>query len=405
MEKNKFWTARYALINITYFMAFCTIHAFAAVYLLDRGFSNTEVGIVLAVANIVSAICQPILASFIDKPGWLTNRIAIMLCSLLILLGCLILLIAKDNRAIIFVVFSLIYMIQFAYQPVLTALVFEYQKAGCNIFYGLARGLGSAGFAVTSAFMGNAVENFGVSFLLWSTVVIMLLLVGITYFFRTDGASSKNSNEDSNNSEEVKVLNGDEKGSSLGGFLKAYPTFIILLIATIFLFFAHNMLNDYLIQVIRSVGGSEKDLGYATFLAALLELPTMAAITLIIKKISPNRLLIISGVFFSVKVLIMLVAQNMFMVYLSQAMQLLAYAVFIPASAYYVNQNMKENDQVKGQAFITCCFTIAGVFSSLVCGAVLDKFGVSTMLVIGSVVSVLGTAVMIRAMISRKINV
>ena len=38
MDKKHFWTLRYTLINVTYFAAFCTVHAYAAVYLLDRGF-------------------------------------------------------------------------------------------------------------------------------------------------------------------------------------------------------------------------------------------------------------------------------------------------------------------------------------------------------------------------------
>ena len=68
------WTIRYTLINATYFSAFCTIHACAAVFLLGNGFSNTEVGVLLALANIVSAIAQPVIAGIIDKQGALTNR-------------------------------------------------------------------------------------------------------------------------------------------------------------------------------------------------------------------------------------------------------------------------------------------------------------------------------------------
>lgn len=63
------WTIRYTLINATYFSAFCTIHACAAVFLLGNGFSNTEVGVLLALANIVSAIAQPVIAGIIDKQG------------------------------------------------------------------------------------------------------------------------------------------------------------------------------------------------------------------------------------------------------------------------------------------------------------------------------------------------
>ena len=46
---------------------FCTLHAYAAVYLLDRGFTNTQIGILLAVANITSAVAQPLVAAVIDN--------------------------------------------------------------------------------------------------------------------------------------------------------------------------------------------------------------------------------------------------------------------------------------------------------------------------------------------------
>ena len=91
-NSNKgFWTVRYTLLNAAYFVAFCTIHALAALYLLDRGFSNTEVGFLLAVANILSAISQPIVAGIIDKPGPLTNRRFILISVMIIALGSILL--------------------------------------------------------------------------------------------------------------------------------------------------------------------------------------------------------------------------------------------------------------------------------------------------------------------------
>lgn len=55
MNRSKVqWTVRYTFLNVAYFAAFCTVHAYAAVYLLSKGFSNTEVGVLLAVANVQS---------------------------------------------------------------------------------------------------------------------------------------------------------------------------------------------------------------------------------------------------------------------------------------------------------------------------------------------------------------
>ena len=393
--KKGFWTFRYTLINMTYFVAFCTIHALAAVYLLANGFSNTEVGILLALANIVSAICQPYFASIIDKPGPLTNRRFIIISVMIILAGSVILMLGV-NKAVIFVIYALIYMVQFAYQPVMTALCFEYQKAGCDIYYGLARGLGSASFAVTSAFIGSAVQKKGVDILLVVNIISMILSAIVVFTFKkpeTAHEADKESKESKSGSDSQAVAH-----NNIASFIKTYPAFSLFLIGTICFFFAHNMINDFMIQIIRSLGGNETQLGYANFLQAILELPVMAVIGFILKKITSDRLLIISGTAFFVKILILIFATNMAMMYISQSCQLFAYAVFIPASAYYVSSTMNELDQVKGQAFVTSAITIGGVFSNLLSGVILDHMGIKTMLITGTSVCAIGVIIAVYAM-------
>lgn len=412
MKKDHSWTLRYTLINVTYFIAFCTIHAYAAVYLLDRGFTNTQIGILLAVSNIVSAVLQPLVAAIIDKQGFFTNRNVMMICAALIAAGSLLLLFADSVKAVVFIVFSFIYMVQFTYMPVMTALNFEYKRAGIDIFYGLARGLGSAGFAVTSAIIGRVIEMRGVRVLLYCNIVIMIVQFVIIWFFRLPDKRAEaavitdTDNDPADGTDTENDLTADvPENSNIIQFFSKYPAFMILIIATVLLFFTHNMLNDYLIQIIRPLGGSESNMGVATFIAAMLELPTMAVITLISGKVSKRLLLIIAGISFTIKALIMMFAVNIPMAYLSQAMQMFAYAVFIPASAYYVSETISEHDQVKGQAFVTSSFTLAGVFSSLICGVILDRFGEGTMLVTGSIVSIIGTLTLIAAMIRDKHSV
>ena len=401
---KQFWTLRYTLLNALYFCAFCTIHALAAVYLLANGFSNTEIGILLAVANIISALCQPIVAGIIDKQGWLTNRRFILISVLIIMAGSLILMVAGSNKILIFVVYATIYMIQFAYQPVMTALFFEYEKAGCNIYYGLARGLGSASFAVTSAIIGMVLEKKGVSVLLIVNVAAMILSAIVIYTFKKPAVTADKSETDSDGTEE-----GGEQGqqkvahNNFIDFAKVYPMFIVFLVGTICFFFAHNMINDFMIQIIRSLGGGEKELGYSNFLQAILELPVMALIGFVLKKISSGNLLIVSGVAFFIKILILIFATNMIGMYTSQSFQLFAYAVFIPAAAYYVNEMMDEMDQVKGQAFVTSAITIGGVFSNLISGVILDHLGIKPMLITGTIVCAVGVVIAVYAIKKAKI--
>lgn len=60
-------TIRYAGAHGFYWAAACSIVSFAAVYLQLKGFDAAEVGILLSLATIASAVFQPILASAADR--------------------------------------------------------------------------------------------------------------------------------------------------------------------------------------------------------------------------------------------------------------------------------------------------------------------------------------------------
>lgn len=378
---KKFWTLRYIIINATYFAVYSGIHAYASVFLLEKGFSNTLIGITLALANILSVIFQPLVAGLIDKQGKLTNRNVSMASTTLLLIGSVLLLIIKNGIVMIFIIFALIYMVQMVYQPIITAMYFEYEAAGCHIYYGLARGLGSAGFAVTSFFTGRAIGKFGVSILMILDILFLTVALIILYFFKKP---------------DVKIPAPSSKEvahNNLFSFIKTYPSFMLFVLGAVCFFFAHNAINDYMIQIISPLGGTEASMGTAVFVAALLELPTMALIDKIMKKVSCRNLLLFAGAAFLIKTLLMFIAPNMVLVYISQAMQMFAYAVFIPVSAYFVNQTMARLDQVKGQAYINCSITLGGVFSSLVCGRLLDIRGPRFMLTVSLVVTAIGLVI------------
>ncbi|MBO4905112.1 MAG: MFS transporter [Lachnospiraceae bacterium] len=379
------WTAKYAILNAAYFSAFCTVHAYAAVYLLAKGMTNTQVGILLAVSNILSAVLQPVVAGIIDRPGSFTNKRCIIISVTAIMAGSAVLLAFPDAGVVIFIIYALIYTIQFVYQPVLTALCFEYRKKGCDIIFGLARGLGSAGFAVTSLFIGRAVEENGVSVLLWMNIAVMIISLIAVLTFNAPGQGP--ADDTSVHTEGHSAHNG------FAVFAKLYPAFMAFLVGTICFFFGHNMINDFMIVIIRNLGGGETQMGYATFLQAILELPVMAAIGIVLKKYSADKLLVFSGMAFWIKITILVFATNMIGMYVSQSFQLFAYAVFVPAGAYYVSQTMEEFDQVKGQAYITSAITIGGVFSNLISGVILDRLGITTMLLTGSAVCAVGVIV------------
>ena len=104
-------------------------------------------------------------------------------------------------------------------------------------------------------------------------------------------------------------------------------------------------------------------------------------------------MLVFSGASFFIKILILVFAVHLSGLFISQFCQLFAYALFVPASAYYVSTTMGEYDQVKGQAYINSAITVGGVFSNLISGVILDRLGVKDMLIAGSIVCFVGVII------------
>ena len=60
-------TFHYMIITGGFWMAFCVVTAYAAVYLQGVGCSNGELGLILALGNVGGALLSPVLGARIDR--------------------------------------------------------------------------------------------------------------------------------------------------------------------------------------------------------------------------------------------------------------------------------------------------------------------------------------------------
>ena len=383
--ENKSLDIRYAGIHGFYWMLCCSMIGYASVFLLDKGFTNTTIGTVLAISNILAVFGQPAVASYMDKTSKLSLRMLISLILVVIIALSLVLCFLTGASMVMVVLTIVAFTLMLTLQPFINSLTFAFEKNGIHINFGLARGIGSVAYAVMSLILGNLVAAFSPELLPFFYVGLSLCALFFVYTFFLPGHKDEIVHQE-------KETEHDQL--SMGQFIKKYKTFMLLLVATVLLFFDHSVINNFFIQVVNHINGNSADMGNAIFLAAVLELPTMALFTKFQQKIGCKNMMLISAVFFSVKHVLTYFAVNMFMIYVAQVMQMLAYAVFIPASVYYVSQLVEEHDMNKGQALVTGAMTLASVFASLAGGVLLDALGVSKVLMIGAIISVLGTICM-----------
>lgn len=382
---SKKLTLQYTFIQGGYWASFCATYGFATVFLLSRGFSTSQIGIAVAIANIMAVFMQPVFATVADEAKIISLHALSMLLTVLALIMFGLLLFSSNIFIATAALFVLTNALSQTVQPLLNAVSFYYINRGVTMNFGLPRSMGSMSYAIVSTLIGYLVEIYGTNVILIVGVVLFAIIAITLYIMPKIDETALLENKTKEETED-KAANKE----SFFAFFARYKMFSVTLIGSTCIFIFHFMTNNYMLQIAERVGGNAATMGTALAIAAAFEIPAMMFSSQIMTKIKCNYLLILSGVFFVVKCLIYLMATNIPMLYVSQGFQMISYAFFIPASVFYVNQVMSDNDKVKGQAIMTGTTTLGGVVGSLLGGLILDASGVSTLLWTGLVFAVVG---------------
>ena len=331
--KNKNLTPIYAFIQGLYWMNFAAIMGYSGFYLLGSGFSNTEIGIIIAIAGILSAVLQPVLASYADRPESPSLKKFLQLLLVLQLILGIALLVCKSI--------------------LLTGVVY-----GCGVTL-----LGAIGVPVC-------------------IMIVTLILMGCLALFPFTKSNSVPTKD-----------NVKEKTSNPLQFFRKYKRFTIVLTGCILIYLGHVLLNSFTFQIVQSKGGGSSEMGTATAIAAMSELPTLILIGYMLKKARCDTWFRLTGIFFTLKSLGSLLAPNMTVFYGIQIFQMLGWGLMAAASVYYVNSIMDTEDAIKGQAYITMTYTLGSVIGAFLGGALIDFSGVNTMLLFATISAAAGAVI------------
>ena len=384
-------TLKFGFIQSSYWISQCAINSFAAVYLHAKNFDNTQIGFILSFAAILSLILQPLTASFADKSKRVTLRHLLLVLMFLVFGLSLLLYILPGSFLLISIIYILVNAVEFTVNPLFNSLAMEYMNQGIPMNYGLARGMGSISFAVMSFFLGSLVDKFGADIILPVFLVCYVLVILSTYLFHDKLPVKSQEQKDVRGFRDDIVPEEDKEASGILTFFLDHKLFILMLCGVAMIFYSHVLINTYLINIMEHVGGSGSDMGVSLSIAAFLELPAMAFFIYIVKKIKVSTLIKLSALFFAVKSFAILLAPNVAMVHFSMVFQMIAFALFTPASIYFVNDLIEKENRVKGQSMLGVAnIGVAGTLANLTGGKLLDSYGVTAMLLTGTVVTAVG---------------
>lgn len=393
MEKR--YNNQYVCMQGIYWMVYCLAVTFAATFHKDKGYSDTVIGVVIGLANIFAVVLQVVLSKVADRFSE-KGPIAVIgsMYIVIIVINSVLLLVSNDNGMIpalmtVFIAFSV------SLQPFVNAFCFYLEKRNVRIKFGIARGIGSLTYAVVAAIIGKLILSIGVK----AVNIFAIVFAGFAILLMTVVTVSIRKHPVKSDFETIKkISNIDSKnGNNERGV-------ILLLVGTVFIFFAHAFINNFTLQIVENVGGNSSDMGNLQAFSALLELPAMFFFDRLCKKIDFNRLLSASVIFFVAKIAFTTMAGSLPMLYISMLFQSVSFAVFIPAGVRFMKENLPENRINNGQALFTGMITIGNIIASLSGGFMLDGIGMFNTLLCGTVTTVFGAALVFITSMKNKIS-
>lgn len=242
--KNR--TLGYALIQSFFWVCYAAVMGFVSMYLLQAGFDNSQVGLMIAAAGLLSALLQPVVAAYADRPGSMSLGALIRLSGLATLACALGLIFIRGNKALTGLLYGLSMVLLQLTTPLVNALGIATVNSGEKMNFGVARGFGSLGYAAAAYLIGLLAQRFG------AVTVPICMAAGFAFMVLSVTGYGPVKRENAPAAERGKK----------GGFLRRYPRYAAVLAGLVLIFVSHVVLNSFIYQIVEFKGGGSQEMGW-----------------------------------------------------------------------------------------------------------------------------------------------
>lgn len=389
----------YATLQGFFWMLYSLIGSYVSVFLLGKGYTNTDIGEIMAISSVTAIALQPLLAQISDNIRKITLTKLIQIQILVMFVICVSLLFFNTKSAGLTILYIAVFSWHTIVQPLINSLCFYLQRTGHHINFGLCRSIGSLLYAAITSVMGIFVEAKGINIIPVTGAVICLAIIIILGFIdKTYGKAMSvlsGRGEDDINHQKVEIISFKE-------FLSNNKTYFVFSLGVIGLFFGNSGINTFMIQITESVNGSESDMGMLLGYMGALEIPGLMFYDKLRRRFKITTLLTVSTAGFLVKIFLLYTATSVPQLYFAMTWQLISFGIYLAAMVDFINSIMNRGEAVRGQAVYTIMVTVGTVLSSIVGGRILDSYSVKVFLGLATILTAIGMVVLI--FFSRKLE-
>lgn len=337
-----------------YFSTIGIFLPFLPLLLKNNGLSNWQIGVLFAIGPLVVVTMQPAWGFVSDR---LKTVKKLVIFQLLVTAFLSLLVFSLRSFELLLPALLLFNLFSYPIIPLTDSLTLSSVKSRGG-HYGGFRLWGSLGFGLSAAIFGLIFRVYGLG--LFPICYFLLLLVCFTIsFFLVDA-------------EYIGRRAGLDDMKTLVSSRKV----IVFLFLTAFLSSANRANDAFLGVYLKEMGGSTQTVGYAWMVAALSEVPVMAASGVLLAKFSELRLLAVAAAFFTARWALFAVVTDPGLIVIIQLTHSLSFGLFFICSVSYVSKLVPDRLRSSGQGLLSCFLGgLAGIAGSILGGMVMTGMG------------------------------
>lgn len=372
-------TAAYTLLQVMTWGFYAVILSFSGNVLYDFGFTDSQISLLLGISTAAAFVVQLALAELVSRAPKIRVWGIMVTLGAVMFLGNLVVWMPGMPAWMAVSAYAAACMILQMIPSFTNAMGMDAIKQGSPTNYSIARGMGSLGYSVLAYLTGVLVREYGSRMVpaLGGICAVVLVVAAVWFHFAGEQGMQEPAKQ-------------REKQKQVGGFLRQYPRFAVFLAASVFLQLSHNLISNFMYQIMMVKNGSAAEQGTAAAICALVEIPVMCLFPLLMRKLRCDKWVRFSSLFITAKSLGFFLAKTPYGVYAAQATQMLGYGLYTISSVNYAEMVVGRGESVRAQSYLGATATVGSLIASSTGGVICQYFGAQTMLMVSVVTGLIG---------------
>lgn len=373
-------TAAYTMVQFVTWCFYAIIMTFSSNVLHEFGFSDSQISLLLAIATGSAFVLQVGIAELIGRCEKISVWAVLVILGLLMILGNVVILVPGMPVWVAIGAFGSACMILQIIPPLANAMGMDAIKRGSSTSYSVARGMGSLGYCLLAYVTGLAVSARGIRTVPVITIICASILVTAVICFHLVVERKL----------ETPALAPAAEQKKQRGFLRQYPRFALFLAASVLLQLSHNLLCNFMYQIMLIKQGGAAEQGTANAICAFVEIPVMILFPLMMRKLRCDKWVRFSAMFVVIKSVGFLLASTPIGIYAIQTTQMLGYGLYTISSVNYAEMVVAPGESVRAQSYLGATSTVGILLAVGMGGVICDYFGAQIMILVSAIFGLLG---------------